>query len=35
MEFALNPLFGIDTEKHTFTFYGSPEKQEALTAVDE
>jgi hypothetical protein len=35
MEYAMHPLFGIDIEKHTFTFYGAPEKQEALTAVDE
>lgn len=35
MEFALHPLFGMDIDKHTFTFYGPPEKQEALTAVHE
>lgn len=35
IEFALHPLFGMDIEKHTFTFYGQPEKQEALTAVNE
>ncbi|KAH7385212.1 hypothetical protein DE146DRAFT_759474 [Phaeosphaeria sp. MPI-PUGE-AT-0046c] len=33
IEFALHPLFGMDIDKHTFTFYGPPEKQEALTAV--
>lgn len=35
VEFALHPLFGIDIEKHTFTFYGPWEKEEALTAVEE
>ena len=35
MDYALHPLFGMDVDKHTFTFYGPPEKQEALTAVDE
>lgn len=35
MEFALHPIFGMDIDKHTFTLYGPPEKQEALTAVRE
>jgi hypothetical protein len=35
IEFALHPLFGMDIDRHTFTFYGQPEKQEALTAVNE
>ncbi|KAI9149946.1 NAD(P)-binding protein [Paramyrothecium foliicola] len=32
VEFAVKPYFGVDTEEHTFTFYGTPDKQEALTA---
>lgn len=35
IEFALDPLFGMDIDKHTFAFYGPPEKQESLTAVYE
>jgi hypothetical protein len=35
IEFALHPLFGMDIDKHTFTFYGPSTKQEALTAVYE
>ena len=33
MEFAAGELFGIDSKKHPFTFYGNPEKQESLTAT--
>ncbi|KAF2688549.1 NAD(P)-binding protein [Lentithecium fluviatile CBS 122367] len=32
-EFALEPIFGTDIEKHTFTFYGTPDKQEPFTAI--
>jgi hypothetical protein len=35
VEFALHPLFGMDIDKHTFTFYGSSEREEALPAVHE
>lgn len=35
IEFVTKPLFGGDLEKKTFTFYGAPEKTEALTAVAE
>lgn len=33
IEFALTPLFGTDVVNKTFTFYGTPEKTESLTAV--
>jgi hypothetical protein len=33
IEFALTPLFGTDVVNKTFTFYGTPQKTEALTAV--
>lgn len=33
IETALTPIFGIDIEKHTFTFYGKPEKEEPLISV--
>lgn len=32
-EFALKPLFGVDVVNKRFTFYGTPEKVEAFTAV--
>lgn len=35
IEFALHPLFGMDIDKHTFTFYGPPEKEDVFTAVHE
>ncbi|KAF2494836.1 NAD(P)-binding protein [Lophium mytilinum] len=35
VEFALMPLFGVDTEKHTFVLYGSSEKRaEWVAAAD-
>lgn len=33
MEFTTNEIFGIDTEKHTFDFYGSPDTMEPLTST--
>jgi hypothetical protein len=34
-EFVCHPIFGVDIQKHTFTFYGTPEKKEPLGSTSE
>jgi hypothetical protein len=34
-EYPATPFFGVDTEKHTFTFYGEPEMKAAFTSINE
>lgn len=34
-EYLATPFLGVDTEKHTFTFYGAPEMKAAFTSINE